>query len=276
MSQGYVDEQGIRLWYEVVGPSQGAAVVLAMGVGASSLWWPREMVDRLVGGGFRVVLFDNRDIGLSTHVGPEGAPYDLGDMARDTTRLLDGLGIGRAHLVGMSLGGMIGQVIALDHPDRVASLTQISSTPGPDERLSPPTPAFLDFVSRPSDESLSPVEQQLAFCRAFVGRRFPFDEGYLRTLVEADIARGTNLDSLQGRVPAGAGSRLDELPSIAAPTLVVHGSEDALFPRDHAQAMAERIPGARLVMWDGVGHELPQPLVPELSELLLTHLQRAS
>ncbi|RYZ07459.1 MAG: alpha/beta hydrolase [Myxococcales bacterium] len=276
MAQGHVEHRGIRLWYDVLGPSDGAAVMLVMGVGASSLWWPRELTSALVSAGFRVVLFDNRDIGLSTHVDYERAPYGLSDMALDTTQLMDALGIASAHLVGMSLGGMIAQLIALEAPERVLSLALISSTPGPDERLSPPTAAFLELVSRPPDLSLSALEQQLAFCRAFVGPRFPFDEPFYRSLIAADIARGTNLNSSQGRVPMSAGSRLDSLPRIAAPTLVVHGGQDPLFPPEHAQALARGIGSAQLVSWEGVGHELPPPLVPELTRLLVQHLVRAS
>jgi pimeloyl-ACP methyl ester carboxylesterase len=173
---GYVNSNGMRLWYEGRGQPEGAPVVLVMGVDASSIWWPRALVERLVQAGLRVVRFDNRDIGLSTHLPPDGPPYGLADMASDTRGLLDALGIRRAHLVGMSLGGMIGQWLAIHDGDRVGSLTLISTTPGPDPRLPPPTAEVMAFVSRPPDPDRAPVDQVVDFCRVLAGRRFPFDE----------------------------------------------------------------------------------------------------
>jgi pimeloyl-ACP methyl ester carboxylesterase len=271
LADGYVDTNGVRLWYEVRGRPDGAPVVLVMGVAASALWWPPELVDALVEAGHRVVRFDNLDIGLSSHVDYERAPYDLDDMASDAIGLLDALGIERAHLVGASFGGMISQVLALSHPERVRSLALISSTPGPDDRLSPPTDEFMAFVTRPADPDQDPVEATVAFCGVVAGSRVPFDEPHYRQLVTADLARGTNTSSNHGRVPVSATSRVHDLRDVRVPTIVVHGTEDPLFPIDHAVVLADAIPGSRLVKWDGVGHELPPPLVPELAQLLTDH-----
>jgi pimeloyl-ACP methyl ester carboxylesterase len=276
VADGYVDTNGVRLWYEELGRSAGPPVVLVQGVAASALWWPPDLVDALIDAGFRVVCFDNRDIGRSSHVDYERAPYGVDDMATDTLGLLDALGIERAHLVGVSLGGMISQVLALRQPGRVRSLTLISSTPGPDDRLSPPTDAFMEFVIRAAEQDQDPVDATVAFSRVLTGSRFPFDEHYYRQLASADLARGTNANSNQGSVPISASSRVDDLQRVAAPTLVVHGTEDPVFPIDHAVALADAIPGARLVRWEGVGHDLPIPLMPELSRLLTDHIRTAA
>jgi pimeloyl-ACP methyl ester carboxylesterase len=170
------------------------------------------------------------------------------------------------------LGGIISQLVALRHPDRVRSLVLISSTPGRGERLSPPTDEFMAYVTRAVDPDEDPIDGTVGFCRALAGSRFPFDEPYYRRLATADIARGTNLNSNQGRIPASSSSRIDDLATVGVPTLVVHGTEDPLFPFDHAEALAGAIPGARLVAWDGVGHELPPQLVPELASLVIRHV----
>lgn len=270
MAEGYADANGLRLWFEERGRTDGAPVVLAMGVDASALWWPPELVDALAGAGYRVVRFDSRDIGLSSYLDPATPPYGLPEMAADAVGLLDALGIDSAHYLGMSLGGMIGQHLALRHPERLRSLTLLSTTPGPDERLSPPTDALMDFFAAPPDED--PLEYALDFCRALAGSGTPFDEPYYRALLAADAERGMNPNSRHGLIPESAASRLDDLANVGVPTLVVHGTEDPLFPYDHARALARTIPGASLVPWEGVGHELPPERALELSRLLIRHI----
>jgi pimeloyl-ACP methyl ester carboxylesterase len=131
-------------------------------------------------------------------------------------------------------------------------------------------------VTGAAEQEQDPVGTTVAFSHALTGRRFPFDEPYYREVATADVARGTNANSNQGRIPASASSRVDDLRRVAVPTLVVHGTEDPLFPVDHAVAMADAIPGAELVTWDGVGHELPPPLMPELARLLTHHVRNAA
>lgn len=215
-----------------------------MGVDSSAIWWPPELVEDLVDEGFRVVRFDNRDTGLSTYLDDSGPPYGVEEMADDTVGLLRALDLESAHFVGMSLGGMIGQELALRHRDRVRSLTLVSTTPGSDERLSPPTDSLLAFFREPADED--PVQYAIDFARALAGRRFPFEDNEQdwRELVVADLARGTNPSSRQGLIPASTPSRIDELMGVQVPTLVVHGTEDPLFPFDHAEALAKAIQGA--------------------------------
>ena len=273
MNEGYVQTNGVRLWYEQLGPAAGPPVLLVMGVGASAIWWPMALVRGLVDAGYRVVRFDNRDIGLSSHIDPGSPAYGLDDMVTDTEGLLDALEIESAHFVGVSLGGMISQGLALRSPARARSLALISSTPGPDDRLSPPTAGFLAFLQAPPHPD--PSQQEINFARAFVGSRFPLDEPSYRSLLTEDKARGTNPNSRHGLVPQSAPSRLDALAKIQVPTLVIHGTEDPLFPYDHAEATARAIRGATLVPWQGVGHELPSEVVPDLLERLVRHVGQA-
>jgi pimeloyl-ACP methyl ester carboxylesterase len=271
MAQGYVDNDGVRLWYEELGPSDGPPVLLVMGGGASVVWWPPELLRGLVDAGCRVVQFDNRDVGLSTHVDWAIAPYGIDDMADDVVAVLDAVGVGAAHLVGVSVGGMVGQAVALRHPERVRSLTLVSTTPGPDPRLSSGKGSVFAGLDRPIETDADAIELEVDFCRAVAGSRFEFDEQYYRELAAADLARGTN--------PApgmpSASSRVDDLAGIQVPTLVVHGTEDPIYPFDHAEVLADGIPGATLVRWDGVGHEQPPQLVAELARLVIHHVDAA-
>jgi pimeloyl-ACP methyl ester carboxylesterase len=193
MAAGYVDTNGVRLWYQQLGRADGAAVLLVMGGGASVVWWPPELLGGLVGAGYRVIQFDNRDTGLSSHVDPVETDADIAEL-------------------------------------------------------------------------------EVEFCRAVVGSRFAFDEQHYRDIVAADLARGMNPAA---NAPA-ASSRIDQLARIRVPTLVVHGTEDPVYPFDHAEVLAAGIPEATLVRWEGVGHEQPPPLVPELTRLVIQHLDAAS
>jgi pimeloyl-ACP methyl ester carboxylesterase len=269
---GYADSQDVRLWYEVLGPPGGPPVLLVPGGGASVVWWPPGLVDGLVGAGCRVVQFDGRDTGLSTHVDWERAPYGLEEMAGDALAVLDAAGVHAAHWLGISMGGMVCQVAALRHPDRVLSLTLVSTTPGPDPRLGAGDGSVFAGLDRPVDSDDDFVQLQVDFCRAVAGSRFPFDEPLYREVAAADVARGTNPDP---GVPS-ASSRLDDLGRIRAPTLVVHGTEDPISPYDHGEALAAGIPGATLVSWEGVGHEQPPQLIPELVEMVVRHVRGAS
>jgi pimeloyl-ACP methyl ester carboxylesterase len=266
MSGRWADNGGVRLWCDETGDPDGEPVVLIMGAGASALAWPPALLDALARAGHRVVRFDNRDIGLSTHLDPVTDPYTLDDLAGDTVAVLDHLGIDRAHLVGVSMGGMIAQLVALDHPDRVRSLALLLTTPGPDPRLPPPSPALTALAAVPREQ------RQVELWRVLTGSRFPFDEERLRAEAAADVARGTNPVHAHPGAVLTAPSRLDRLRAVRVPTLVVHGSEDPVFPVEHGHALAAAVPGAELVVWEGVGHEVPPPLVPELTDRLLAHL----
>jgi pimeloyl-ACP methyl ester carboxylesterase len=242
-------------------------VLLVSGGGASVVWWPPELISGLVAGGCRVVQFDSRDTGLSTHV---EAPYGLDDLVGDALVVLDAADVGGgAHWLGVSMGGMVCQAAALLHPERVLSLALVSTTPGPDSRLADGDPSVFEGLDRPieTDEDFAAV--QVDFCRAVAGSRFPFDEEHYREIATADAARGTN------RAPGvpSASSRLDDLVRIRVPTLVVHGTEDPIYPFGHGEALAQGIPDATLVAWEGVGHEQPPQLIPELVDLVIRQVQ---
>ena len=272
MTSGFVETNEVRLWFEELGPVEGTPVVLVSGGGASVVWWPSGLVQGLVDAGFRVVQSDNRDVGLSTHLDWDTAPYGIDDMAADTVGLLDALDIVAAHLVGFSVGGMVCQAAALDFPDRVRSLTLLCTTPGPDTRLSSGDPAVFDGLDRPVETDEDAAEVDVDFCRAVTGSRFAFDERYYRDMALADQARGTNRNP---GMPS-ASSRVDDLGRVQAPTLVVHGTEDPIYPYDHGMTLARRIPRATLVTWQGVGHELPPPLVAELTLQIGAHVNAAA
>lgn len=225
---GQVDANGIELAYQIVGPDNGEALLFIQGVGGVTPTEPDPLSMALVDGGFRVILFDNRDAGASTHMHEAGVPdfeaihqalaageappvaYTLTDMADDAIGLLDALGIERAHIVGGSLGGMIAQIVAADHPERVASLTLISSTTG-NPRLAqgePPT----------GDEAMDPA-----------------------------MAR-------QSAAAATAGDLRPRSAEIEVPTVVIHGDQDQLFPLVHGRDLAATIPEARLVIVPGMSH----------------------
>jgi len=273
MRDGYIDTNGVRLWFEERGDPTGPAVLFVNGAMSPATSWPDDLLDPLARAGCRVVVFDNRDIGLSTHIDFDAHPYAIEDLVADTLGLMDGLGIHRAHLVGQSMGGIIGQLLALHHADRLASLTLLNTTPGPDDRLAEPVDGLFSVFDRQVDQSNDPEEDALdvtvEFCRRLSGSRFGFDEAAIRRDLAADAARGTNPACSHGNMPGSASSRVDELATVEARTLIVHGDEDPLFPVDHAVVTAAAIPGSTLVVWEGVGHELPAPLAPELARLVL-------
>lgn len=275
MAEGYVDTNGIRLWYEDRGDPEHEPVVLVMGATATAMSWPEAFLDALIAAGHRVVRFDNRDIGLSTHVDFATDPYGLHDLAADTLGVMDHLGIDRAHLVGASMGGMIGQILALEHPDRVRSLGLLITGPGPDARLSPTSDELVAVATREVTTDAELAEREIDLWKVLSGSRFPFDEAAHRAQAELDATRGTNPNSSHALAVFSTPSRLDALASIAVPTLIVHGSEDPIFPIDHGEAMAHAIPGSTLVVWDGVGHELPTQLAEELMTALLANLAAA-
>lgn len=270
---------GVELWVERSGDPAGETVLLLSGSDATTLRWPASFLDALVAAGFDVVAYDHRDSGASSKIDPD-APYLLADLASDALGLLDALGIGRAHLVGYSMGGAVAQVVALAAADRVVSLTLVATTPGlGDERL----PFAADwFVERMSARLWEPPPRahhdRLAWVvdlyRMLAGPRYAFDEAGQAALAVAELERSWYPESGHGLAAGGSPSRLDDLAGIAAPTLVVHGTADPVFAVAHAEALAAGIPGARLVLVDGLGHEVPAAFGTELAELVLGHLPR--
>lgn len=285
---------GITLEYEAHGSDDGEPLLLVMGLGAQLIVWPPAFIDRLVDAGFRVVAFDNRDVGKSSrHPGPAPtiadlakslvAPkrvkpaYRLRDLADDAAGLLDALGIERAHVVGASMGGMIAQELTIGHPDKVASLTSIMSNTGARRtgRMSPKLlPAFLR--SRRGEPS---VETSIEVGRLIAGPHF--DEQAARELYELAAQRAGDpkaaADGLARQTLAVTSTRdrTADLRQVRVPTLVVHGLRDPLVMPSGGMATARAVPGARLVMYPDMAHDVPAVRIPEMTDEIVDNCRRA-
>jgi pimeloyl-ACP methyl ester carboxylesterase len=276
MREGLAEVNGIRLWFRETEVGIGAPVLLLTGAGLTSLAWPDELLDGLTVAGRRVIVFDNRDIGLSTHIDYAQAPYALDDMAADTVGLLDALEVETAHLVGSSMGGMIIQIIAVRYPSRVRSLSLVITSPGfGDHRLPAPADKLNAILASGPPSVEQYADRRVDVHRMVAGRRFPFDEDFTVGMVARELQRGTNRFPAHMPAVSASPSRIDDLGKIGAPTLVVHGTDDPLIPFEHGRMLANGISGSKLVMWEGVGHELPRPLMGELSGLLADHFAAA-
>jgi pimeloyl-ACP methyl ester carboxylesterase len=260
MPERMIEANGAEICTESFGDPTDPPILLLMGTGASMLFWEEEFCRRLAGEGRFVVRYDHRDTGRSTAYPPGQPGYTGTDLSRDGVAVLDGLGIEAAHLVGVSAGGGIAQEIALEHPDRALSLVLISTSPvtGVDRALPPPTPEFGRFFSSETvdwSDRESVVEYLVAYGRVLAGGERPFDEDANRDLVRREVDRARDFASLQnhGVMQHGEGPT-GPLPEMEAPTLVIHGSADPMFPLEHGEALAEEIPGARLIRLDGAGH----------------------
>jgi pimeloyl-ACP methyl ester carboxylesterase len=291
-----ISAHGIEIEVDDSGDSARPAVLLIMGLGMQLIAWPADLVDALVGAGFRVIRFDNRDIGWSRHFDelgipnmvwesmkhrfglPVRAPYTLQAMAQDSLGVLDALGIERAHVVGASMGGMIAQRVALTAPERVLSLTCIMSSSGARYLPGPSSRILAALMSRPHGRS----EQALAdhgvkIWRLIGSPAFPTDEATLRANVIAANRRSFHPAGTMRQMAAVAADwrRADELHRIVAPTLVVHGRDDPLVPVVCGHDTARRIVGSRFVAIPGMGHDLPPAVVERLLDVLLPHLKGA-
>ncbi|MBC8363649.1 MAG: alpha/beta fold hydrolase [Actinobacteria bacterium] len=271
------DGSSVELHVEALGPVDGEPVLLLSGADAQCTRWTPAFVDPLVGAGHRVVRFDTRDCGLSTKL-PSDVGYTLDDLEVDACRVLDGEGTEAAHLIGRSMGGMVAQVMALEHPERVRSLTLLCSTPGlGDDRLPPPDDRLVDQMTErlfapPPVGHVEKVAWLVELDRLFVGNRYPFDETAATLVADTDVARCWFPETGHGPAVNSSPSRLDRLDDIAARTLVVHGTADPVFPVEHGIALAEGIPGAELWLVEGLGHEVPDACLPELLPKVLKHL----
>lgn len=285
---GFVTTNGVSLAYEESGPTEGVPMLLIMGLAAQLTFWPDSMIDGLARAGFRVIRFDNRDIGLSHKFDEAGlpdlaaiaaggarAPYLLSDMATDTVGLLDALDIGRAHVVGMSMGGAIGQIVAADHPARCRSLTLImASTHAPD--LPPGTPeARAALMAQPEDPSdrEQVIRLGMRVRRAIGSPAYPLAEADAYAFYARQIDRNYHPDGIvrQAAATMASGHRRDLVARIGCPTLVLHGEADPVRPIEHGRDLAARIPGAALRTFPGMGHDLPEELVPALVAAITDH-----
>jgi pimeloyl-ACP methyl ester carboxylesterase len=278
-----VQANGVRLCVESFGDPADPAVLLIHGAAHSLLAWDEEFVARLVAGGRQVIRYDSRDSGRSTAY-PVGAPgYGLRDLVADAAALLDVLGISAAHVVGMSQGSAVAQLLALGHPDRVASLTLASSTPGGPGHYHPDLPApepeiqklFANEPAAPDWSDRAAVIDYLVEAeRPFAARSRRFDTDAMRAASARIVARATDIAAQLTNpflIDAGEPWR-ERLGRIGAPTLVLHGTEDPLFPIGHGQALAAEIPGARFIPLAQTGHEVfPRQLWDTVVPAILEH-----
>ncbi|MFY7744058.1 MAG: alpha/beta fold hydrolase [Erythrobacter sp.] len=286
---------GIEIFYEEQGPADAPVILLVMGLGAQMTLWPDELVAALAGDGFRVIRYDNRDIGLSQKfegarapslpiqllrkkIGfPAKVPYTLKDMADDGIGLLSALGIDKAHVVGASMGGMIVQLMAIHHPDRLLTMTSIMSTTG-NGKLPQAEKHAMEALIAPlkgmDEETL--VAHGLNIARNIGSphsAEFPFDEAAQRERVLANMRRSVYPAGLPRQLAAiiDDGCRRSRLAKVRTPTLVLHGEADPLVKLEAGEDTARHISGARLVTVPGWGHDLPVPLIPRLASEIAGH-----
>tara|TARA_Y200000002_G_scaffold190910_1_gene157542 strand:+ start:1003 stop:1956 length:954 start_codon:yes stop_codon:yes gene_type:complete len=308
----------INIWYEEFGISSNETILLIMGANANSMQWDKEFIDQLVANDLHVVRFDNRDVGKSTWFGKEptfnkilkllpnfllkmivnsifglavdekgrfkfsdSSPiqYDLSDMAKDAVSLMDALKIEKAHIIGASMGGMITQIIALDYPERVMSITPIMTSPGvQNDSLSGPTEELLEAMKKSFVFNLKGrVEDGVVeIYRQLTGSRFPYKEQEFRDKLKPVIAHGNNPFALHGAAVGASPDRTARLHEIKVPALIIHGTEDAILPLDHGIAVADGIKDSKRMIMEGVGHEIPEELLPEIINEIVANIKRAS
>ena len=291
MSEKYVTANGIRLAYEEFGDPANPALVLMMGLGTQLIGWPVALCEGLADRGFRVIRFDNRDIGLSekfenAHI-PQAAtlmlrsklrlplkvPYTLDDMAKDCVGLLDALNIDRAHLVGASMGGMIGQIVAARFGERLHSLTSIMSTSGNPKIPMARSDVVMAMVKRSLGLEKITLESTMAYWRKIGSPGFQPTDKELKKKILDSYYRSNYPQGYSRHMAAvlASGSRVRLLKQITTPTLVIHGRDDALVSVEGGIDTARNIHGARLEIFDGMGHDLPRGLLPDFIELIATH-----
>ncbi|MBV1687308.1 alpha/beta hydrolase [Novosphingobium sp. G106] len=289
---------GIEIEYELSGPEGGPVLMLIHGVGAQLIRWPPALIERFERAGFRTLRFDNRDVGLSSHLnhlgipdiaaivaaraagGEPELPYSLSDMAADTAGLLDALGIAQAHVLGVSLGGMVGQVLAIEHRARVRSLNLFMTQSGnPD--LPPSDPGALAILSKrapdPQEDREAFLSHQAALNRALGSPDYPAPESELRAFaaLAADRAYNPAGPARQLAAARGAPDRRPQLRALSVPALVVHGRNDPLFPPECGTDLARSIPGSWLLEPGGMGHDLPAELIDLFVETVRANCARA-
>jgi pimeloyl-ACP methyl ester carboxylesterase len=282
---------GIDIEYETFGDPADPVMLLIMGLGGQLVVWDEELCRQLAGRGFHVIRFDNRDVGLSTKLDDAPQPdmmavlqgdrssvtYGLDDMAADAVGLLDALGIARAHVVGASMGGMIGQLLTIDHPDRVLSLASIMSTTG-DPSVGMPTAEAIELLTKPPPtEREEVITREVETTQVLGSPGFPFDEERTRRRAAATFDRSFYPAGVARHVGAlvAAADRTERLSHVDVPTVVIHGTADPLVTPSGGEATAKVIPGAELIMIDGMGHELPPGAWPTVVEAVVDNAAKA-
>lgn len=291
-----IQSNGIEIEYDTFGSPDAEPLLLVMGLGSQMVLWHEEFCGALAERGHYVIRFDNRDVGRSTHLDHLGmpdipglvstvmqgevaaAPYRIEDMADDALGLLDALGIERAHVCGASMGGMIVQAMALRAPQRIKSLVSIMSTPG-DRDMPPPRPEALMALLQPPVNTLEGViERSLHIFRTIGSPGFPMDEEWVRERARLQFERGYNPSGMARQLAAilTQEGRRDRLRTLEIPALVVHGVEDPLVVVECGRATADAIPGAELLLIEGMGHDQPRDVWPRCIDAISRLTARAS
>lgn len=277
MAERMVQANGVQLCTEPFGNPADPPILLIMGTGASMLWWEDGFCRMLAAGGRFVIRYDHRDTGRSVTYQPGHPPYTGADLIADAAGVLDAYGIRAAHLVGVSAGGALAQMMALDFAERVLSLVVISTSPATSgaRRLPPPAEEFGQFLAAAKvnwTDRESVIEYQVAYARMLAGGQRPFDEAGIRELVRHDVERARNFAAARNHdaLPEGAQPRAP-LSSIAAPTLVIHGTADPMFPVEHGEALADEIPGARVLKLEKAGHGIVRADWEPIVRAILQH-----
>jgi pimeloyl-ACP methyl ester carboxylesterase len=287
-----VTANGIQIEYETFGTSSGRPLLLIIGLGGQMIHWDEDLCKDLAKRGYYVIRFDNRDVGRSTKFEAAGVPnipetfgkilrgeevqppYTLEDMADDAVGLLDALGLQKAHICGMSMGGMIAQTIALRHPSRVLSLISIYSTTG-NRELPQPKPEILGIlIALLPDKKEAYIEHMLTVFKAIAGPRFGVDEAWIRKTMAESFDRSYYPKGFARQLVAilTQRDRRSALASLKVPTLVIHGTDDPLVPIEGGKDTAKSIPGARLILIEGMGHDLPHGGAwPQIIEAIAEH-----
>jgi pimeloyl-ACP methyl ester carboxylesterase len=282
----------LELCYQTFGAEGDPALLMVMGLGTQMVMWDDELCEALAGRGLRVIRFDNRDIGRSTILRDRGvptlhqlalrdgrgAPYSLDEMAADAVGLLDQLKIDSAHVVGASMGGMIVQLMAINHPSRVRSLISIMSTTG-SRRVGLPRPGMIALLLRkPRPDREGYVSDLVATLRAIGSKRYPSETERLRRLAERCYERGHDRSGTPRQLAAiqTASDRTEALGRLRLPAAVIHGSDDPLIRPSGGRATAKAIPDARLLMLEGMAHDLPRPLWPQVVDAIVQTTEAAA
>jgi len=286
---------GIELEYDTFGRTSDRPLLLVMGLGAQMILWDEAFCGLLAERGFHVIRFDNRDVGLSTKLDAAGmpnvfeafanaaqgrqiaAPYTLSDMAGDAVGLLDALGLETTHVVGASMGGMIVQTLAIEHAKRLRSLTSIMSTTG-NPALPGPEPAAMGALTTPAPtEREAAIEHGVKLWRVIGSPGFRFDEAWVRDRAARAFDRGVSPAGFARQLVAilASGNRKPALGAVRTPSLVIHGAADPLVPLAGGRDTAEAIPGAELLVLEGMGHDLPKPLWTTFVDAIAKHAERA-
>ena len=281
MVERMIETNGATLCSEPFGDPADPAILLIMGIGTSMLWWDADFCRMLADNGRFVIRYDHRDTGRSVTSEPGHPNYNGTDLVADAAGVLDAYGLSAAHIVGVSAGGAFAQLLALNFAARVLSLVLISTTPATpgDRGLPPPTEDFVRFaataeVDWPDPDSV--IEYLVGYSRVLNGGQRPFDEAASRELVRRDVERADNVAALQNHnVLSGDDRASKPLSSIKVPTLVIHGTADPMFPLEHAEALAEEIPGATLLAIQGAGHGVDRADWATIVPAILEHTRSA-